>query len=529
MLRVIAGLFAALFLSVVHASPVISQPPPYVNPKVSGADVTYSCNPVITTPGFPARLTKDACLEAFETIAQDNFHGSTNMRLVENGLSTNGYPNYLVYHDFCYQSFPGDTSCPAMEKNKSLGSLNNSESGETKTCPPDGAPDYKEGPTDYVNEDGSIVTDVCVPKWDVCPLGYMKFAVQTLPGQPAQCVPVDCPAAGSRSNFWAVGPKVGVDFVGTYCDGQCAYSVGAGDVPYNNARNISGTSLGSVCGQGPTKDQAWATPEASEDCVTATLSSGATFIKCESESSPEPEPEPDPTEPGGPLDMVGNEDDPNKLFPQAPTDDCTLSGDTITCVGTNITDTLNSNAENREKFDAERHNKNLEAQIAIAEFQDQRAQERAAQVSADGAANTQAIITAIGGGSPSSGAGEDELTEIYAPESDIDQLDGAINSAVEQLKAGQDALDEGIAEGLSKYEPQSSAWSQFKTLPNVLPGVALCEPFVLGTEEHNFRLDLCPYNEIIKQAIGFMFVFLTALRLFYQLNGVIRNAAFAQS
>ncbi|MBO2590991.1 hypothetical protein [Shewanella algae] len=527
MLRVIAGLFAALFLSVAHASPVISQPPPYVNPKNTAADIF--CITATRLSVCDQEFSDiESALQYVEQSAPEGVYRATDWIQVSDPVTcAKTYPDSCTTTYYYSADFRYEVGNTWFKQYKPVISLFSSD--DSYICPPDGAPDYKEGPTDYVNEDGSIVTDVCVPKWDVCPLGYMKFAVQTLPGQPAQCVPVDCPAAGSRSNFWAVGPKVGVDFVGTYCDGQCAYSVGAGDVPYNNARNISGTSLGSVCGQGPIKDQAWATPEASEDCVTATLSSGATFIKCESESSPEPEPEPDPTEPGGPLDMVGNEDDPNKLFPEAPTDDCTLSGDTITCVGTNITDTLNSNAQNREKFDAERHNKNLEAQVAIAEFQDQRAQERAAQVSSDGAANTQAIITAIGGGMPGSGAGNDDLTEIYAPESDIDQLDGVINSAVEQLKAGQDALDEGIAEGLSKYEPQSAAWSEFKTLPNLLPGVALCEPFVLGTEEHNFRLDLCPYNEIIKQAIGFMFVFLTALRLFYQLNGVIRNAAFAQS
>lgn len=521
MLRVIAGLFAALFLSAAHASPVISQPPPYVQPKVNVTDV-YQCKSVYSTTPIPTAESQAGCYPILDARYKEIWPTRT---FTDCDFRA---PTY-----YCDVQVPADPSNgvfdPYTIPDASLGTIGKTAGSETLTCPPDAMPDYKVGPTVYVGRDGSTAENVCIPKWDVCPLGYMKFAVQTLPGQPAQCVPVDCPAAGSRSNFWAVGPKVGVDFVGTYCDGQCAYSVGAGDVPYDNARNISGTSLGSVCGQGPTKDQAWATPEASEDCVTASLSNGATFIKCESEGSPEPEPEPDPTEPGGPLNMVGNEDDPNKLFPEAPTDDCTLSGDTITCVGTNITDTLNSNAQNREKFDAERHNKNLEAQVAIAEFQDERAQQRAAQVSADGAANTQAIITAIGGGMPGSGAGNDDLTEIYAPESDIDQLDGVINSAVEQLKAGQDALDEGIAEGLSKYEPQSAAWSEFKTLPNVLPGVALCEPFVLGTEEHNFRLDLCPYNEIIKQAIGFMFVFLTALRLFYQLNGVIRNAAFAKA
>ena len=150
---------------------------------------------------------------------------------------------------------------------------------DSPSCPPEEFPDYIYSGDS--NDDGEI--DVCYkdnPNFQKCEQGFHKYAISS-GGAPAACVPIDCPNAGVQSSEWVDGSVYGNN-AGTYCNGQCAYSISSGA----NHTETSGSfgaivvSTGNVCGQDPNTDK-WMQEGFDDECQTTTIgSTGSSFISC---------------------------------------------------------------------------------------------------------------------------------------------------------------------------------------------------------------------------------------------------------
>ena len=121
---------------------------------------------------------------------------------------------------------------------------------------------------------------------DDCPKGNFKYPI-THNGV-KQCVPVDCPSKGTQKGIWANkstgdSSKPYNNTAGTYCDGQCAYSVGGGqnDGGYTGQIGIKGVSTGAVCGQG--SDGYHSQGNEADNCTTYDIEgSDQKFMTCSS-------------------------------------------------------------------------------------------------------------------------------------------------------------------------------------------------------------------------------------------------------
>ncbi|MFV7848129.1 hypothetical protein ACNPKX_01505, partial [Shewanella algae] len=213
----------------------------------------------------------------------------------------------------------------------------------------------------------------------------------------------DCPASGTQvDNIKDFKNKVPFGQSGTYCDGLCAYSVNAASKSSQGSQWVTGVSLGASCGQSPGYDNYYTPGNEDDKCQTHDLGAGGSFIACQEgddDDTTEPPPEDD-------LDLTASEQNDDEL-PEYEGVNCTTSEDAITCVGSDLKETMNHLAKERERLDKERHNKTIDAEKEIAEWQERKAAERELSRKED----TQRIVdglTALQGSGSVGGGGTDQ-------------------------------------------------------------------------------------------------------------------------
>ncbi|WP_299791968.1 hypothetical protein [uncultured Shewanella sp.] len=329
-------------------------------PKVDRDDGYEFAQHVVKNPVDICGIYEDEMLEPFGycTDTKRMFPGTTTdyggITFRQNCMLECNYTDELGYH-------PGTFKLRHFDLKK-VGT-------DTRSCPPDGYPDYVRG----VDEDGDGKIDKCYPKFEMCPKGYFKFAVE-----PYGCVPIDCPAKGQAVNNITTHGKVPFGRSGTFCDGTCSYSVNEGSTSYEGAQWASGVSNGAVCGDGKTKEGANFTDKDKEgDCTTHALSNGLTYQDCSNVSEPD---EGDNNNNGGGTDE-GFDSEENKVDETA-TDpdfegmDCGTVNDKEVCFNKNITDAINDQTKKQKADAAEQHNKLVEQQEKIANYVEQNNQSR---------------------------------------------------------------------------------------------------------------------------------------------------------
>lgn len=509
---------------------------PWVEPK-SEPVTTYTCYHYSIAPidGLTISQCEDSVVkQATPSLVYENPEAPYSFSSISNIRWT---PTLELVADrvtgTCFMDNGVKRCFPAAPKVVELGRARVPVNVNSKSCPPDGFPEYTVGPTPESEQNPSH--EVCKPKFTPCPLGFFKNEVSTSNGQ-SQCVPINCPGKGTQSSSIANWNHIlKVNDTGIYCDGRCAYQLDS--VSYTGASFVTGTSLGLICGQGNPSD-AKLTPKDSEStCTTHELSSGASFISCEGANQ-------EPTEPDtGEGDLQPAADAAQVDPEQKPTKyqgvDCTNAANTMLCVGTDIVKALDHQTEQTKLQSDEKHNKNILFQLAINEYLERNNRERADRQSADIQNQTQqfvygisSVTNAINQQGGSGGVGKDELddsldklVETFDGDSVIAQLSSFLDEKQSQLDAANAELDSKLNEGLTKFTESDPVWAPFKQLPDILPPEYSCKPFILSLDEHPLTLDFCEYEDLIKRVIGFVFILLTGLRLFYQAQVIIRNAA----
>lgn len=409
-----------------------------------------------------------------------------------------------------------------------VGDLKYQPSTNSKICPPDDNPTYKIGPVP--ESEANPTHMVCKPQFKPCPLGFYRNAVSSSSGGVEQCIPIQCPAKGTATrdikNLKDVIPN-GVS--GTYCDGLCNYSIDVGGIGYQGQQFASGVSLGSQCGQSPVDGQKF-TPNGDEkNCVEHTLSNGSLFLECQA-GTDEPDPDTD-----NPLP-----DSSTAEVPEEPVIDpftgveCTTVDDKMSCVGGNITDAITKQTKDQAKLDAERHNKLVKQQEEITAYVEKQQDKRETARKNDSVVMIEAIqeITrtlqtngGTGGNGGGTGGDDTSYIEQFDGDSILAQFQSDLDGMSNRIKDANDGLDSKLDEGISKFGENDPLWNPFRDIPNYLPAEHTCQPFTLGLDEHPLILDLCEYESLIKSVIGFVFIMLTALRLFYQAQIIVRNSA----
>lgn len=520
--------------------------PEWVEPKVDGSQFGYDCRAVGGALLKP-QITLEACQTfLFERLSYPTtpcntvtckWYKISNPHL-KAGSCVNGLPNCIFQFDLTsYTVVSGGRVSEYLEKDQDMGYANNNKPITVKSCPPTPDSPYTVGPVP--ESDQNPTHEVCKQKFKPCPLGYFAKEVTTSGGV-SQCVPVNCPNKGVQSNSIANWNSIlKVNDTGIYCDGRCAYQLDS--VSYTGASFVTGTSLGLICGQGNPSDAKLTPKDSESSCETHQLSSGSSFITCDGATQ-------EPTEPDTGEGDLQPAADSAKVDPaQKPSKyqgaDCTNATDKMVCVGTDIVKALDHQTEQTKLQDDEKHNKNILFQLAINEYLEKNNRERANRLSADMQNQTQqfvyginSVTTAInqngGSGSGGSGLGKDELddsldklVENFDGDSVIAQLASFLDEKQSQIDAANAELDSKMNEGLAKFNDSDPLWTPFKQLPDILPVEYACQPFTLSLDEHPLVLDFCEYEELIKNVIGFVFILLTGLRLFYQAQVIIRNAA----
>lgn len=204
-------------------------------------------------------------------------------------------------------------------------------------CPPDGNPLY----TQKVGE------NQCGKPQD-CPAGYHSKKVSQQLGS-TECVPKQCPPAGSGENLSSTPMTGGVPFNGggMYCNDGCAFTVNASQI--SSSKYAVGTSQGAACGDKPYDNKKLADEGDTGKCTTAT-NGDVTLLSCPDANPTTPEPDPHNND-----DSKVNEDD----TPEKPKETC-ADGDTscnLKNIETEIENSINRQIDN----DNELHNKKIDA------------------------------------------------------------------------------------------------------------------------------------------------------------------------
>ncbi|WP_345877806.1 hypothetical protein [Shewanella algae] len=375
-------LCAAFFISSAQAAEVpLPEIPEYVSPKITTVEVG-ECWP--SSGSMVPEQTIESCLD----ISWSRFQNlNPDFPNVGDPYSekVSSYYNIKVQFDY------GEGNSSGIRQIGQLRYFSNKESFE---CPPEGLPDYSKGPMPASDDPEK---EVCYPKFPTCPLGYFKYQVN------GTCVPADCPASGTQvDNIKDFKGKVPFGQSGTYCDGLCAYSVNAASKSSQGSQWVTGVSLGASCGQSPGYDNYYTPGNEDDKCQTHDLGAGGSFIACQEgddDDTTEPPPEDD-------LDLTASEQNDDEL-PEYEGVNCTTSEDAITCVGSDLKETMNHLAKERERLDKERHNKAIDAEKEIAEWQERKAAERELSRKED----TQRIVdglTALQGSGSVGGGGTDQ-------------------------------------------------------------------------------------------------------------------------
>ncbi|WP_062567883.1 hypothetical protein [Pseudoalteromonas arabiensis] len=214
----------------------------------------------------------------------------------------------------------------------------------SETCPPDDFPEHTIPVT--VDTDSTKCAKPFVPK--DCPAGYHSKKVSQQLGS-TECLPKECPAAGSGENLSSTPMTGGVPFNGggMYCNDGCAYTVNASQI--SSSKYAVGTSQGAACGDKPYDNKKLADEGDTGNCTTAT-NGDVTLLSCPDANPTTPEPDPHNND-----DSKVNEDD----TPEKPKETC-AEGDTscnLKNVETEIENSINRQIDN----DNELHNKKIDA------------------------------------------------------------------------------------------------------------------------------------------------------------------------
>lgn len=211
------------------------------------------------------------------------------------------------------------------------------------SCPPSNNPAYTES-------SGSGQSMKCYIPQDKkdCPAGYHSKAVSKALGS-TECVPKECPPAGTGENLASTPMTGGVPFSGggMYCNDGCAYSVNSSQI--SSEKYAVGTSQGAACGDKPYDNKKLADEGENDKCSTAT-NGEVTILSC-ADATPTTDPKP-------PLD---NDDSkaPQDDTPDKPKETC-QEGDT-SCNLKNVEIELENSTKKQIDNDNKLHNKQIDA------------------------------------------------------------------------------------------------------------------------------------------------------------------------
>ncbi|MGY0403933.1 hypothetical protein [Pseudoalteromonas sp. SYSU M81236] len=215
-------------------------------------------------------------------------------------------------------------------------------------CPPDGFGEYTiQVPKENATQEPTFSCAKPSTLKD-CPAGYhSKGASQQLGS--TECVPKECPPAGSSESLFS-SPTIGgapFDGGGLYCNDGCAYNVNASQISLG--KYAIGVSQGVACGDKPYDNKKLADDADADKCTTSTDGT-VNVLQCPDHHQPDPEDDP--------LDNSDSKVDASKT-PDKSKETC-AEGDTscnLKNVETEIENSINSLIDN----DNELHNKKIDA------------------------------------------------------------------------------------------------------------------------------------------------------------------------
>lgn len=215
---------------------------------------------------------------------------------------------------------------------------------------------YSNYSTSYVcpPSEGSLYTNLvdgnmCSKPAD-CPAGYHSKAVSKAMGG-AECMPKECPPAGSGESLASSPATGGVPFSGggMYCNDGCAYSVPASNI--TSQSYASGISQGVSCGDKPYDNKKLADEGNEGGCKTTTDESGVSVMTCD---TPADQPEAEDTD-------VDNGESKTDDTPSTkkPLEDCAV--DDTACLLRNLQTSSENNNQDIIDNDNLLHNKLIDA------------------------------------------------------------------------------------------------------------------------------------------------------------------------
>ncbi|MGI2119402.1 hypothetical protein [Shewanella oncorhynchi] len=517
------GLLTVLSFSSFATSPIDEiTAPDHVPPKVTGTPL-FSCNfkraPFWSDFSQCKKLNEDKIRGLSPSVHFDSVNCTLSGEIVN-----------------CFSVYSGTradgSTYSGTINNPNYGTWRFQYNADVQECPPDDQPLYKIGPNP-INPSDPNSPKACFPVFKPCPLGFFKNEV-TLSNGESKCVPITCPDKGTRvNNVFNKNGAIGVGSAGTYCDGKCSYTIQPTDAPYNGSSFVFGTSNGAVCGQGDDKNIKFTPTDKEGTCTTTQLSTGANFQTCTEGDGTAPEE--DNAE--GELDDKAQDASVDPLTKPSKYQgaDCSITADQLYCIGTEIIEALDHQTAETKKQQDEKHNKLVELQKDISEYVENQQRDRATKQSSQSQTETSLIlgglseittaVKASSGNGGGTGGDSDSYIEQFDGDSILAKFSSDLDGMSQRIKDANDGLDSKLDEGNSKFGESDPLWNPFKDIPTYLPAEYVCQPFTLGTDEHPMILDLCEYEELIKAVIGFVFIMLTALRLFYQAQIIVRNSA----
>ncbi len=200
-------------------------------------------------------------------------------------------------------------------------------------------------PIESQNADGTLT---CSQEPQDCPAGYHSKAVSKALGS-TDCVPKQCPPAGTGENLASTPMTGGVPFSGggMYCNDGCAYSVNAEQI--SSDKYAVGTSQGAACGDKPYDNKKLADEGDTDGCSTAT-NGEVDILSCPNSNPTTPEKDPHNNDDS----KVGEDDTPDK-----PKETC-ADGDAA-CNLKNVETQIENSSNNIIDNDNELHNKKIDA------------------------------------------------------------------------------------------------------------------------------------------------------------------------
>jgi hypothetical protein len=336
LVKISKGAFIALFLFLNINNSFASVLPDTVPPENSNERFGF-CSGL----GPIQVITTDECI----AFAEDFLPEATDTH-TEGTIFTEGSGD-LILIKYRYETLPDN-----VEVENTLASWTYTHDEESKTCPNEDYPNYIYSIDS--DDDGEI--DQCSkdnPNFEKCPTGYHKYKIAVAGTNDSECFPITCSSSGTQSNQWVSG-SVYNNNSGTYCDGQCAYSIEGGQNSTGTKGSFGATvvSTGSVCGQDPNNDK-WQADGTNEDCTTSTLDTGSSFVTCplgETEDAPEIPAVDNETE------KVTDEEIPTLL----PVEEICV--DDVACEIRNLKETMTVEGLKQEEIDKILHNKQIESE-----------------------------------------------------------------------------------------------------------------------------------------------------------------------